>query len=984
MRMRNLAAALLLIALGLPGGTARAFEAFDGRLQVHGFGEVQLRAISSNYKASDWYASQWANVLDLEVEGDLLPQGWGPISLLQAFARLEVRYDCIYTGCGVAPTYHYFGNRSDQGPRQLAGAVSNPYSGILAIKPVETIQEDNELVSIFAVPPLKQLADLGSKNIDNLPDCILGSAFTVKSIDGTLGNTAFPIGPWRPDRCIQPVASMSQSENTTLGLPLRPRVPNQKVPGLANQGIFDPSLPFLQQLPKYGDFDQNFTQSELAWNHGASQDEKELKEAYLDLETLDGRLWIRAGKQDIVWGKTELFRTTDQFNPLDLAVSTLPTLEESRIPLWSVRGVYSLYDLGPLEDVRLELAMNYDQFEPLDLGQCGEPYTVWLVCAKTFGLWGHGFTGNGIAGEIRPPDPWDSTSGIEVGGRAEFRWSRFSFQLSDFWGYDDAPTIDYFYEYSRNVDPSTGRPLDVLGRPLDPNESPEEVLKVHPSNRQLFDFTCFVTVGLAEAVIPALGGRCLVDLLNAKGVDIALGLDPPQALGIVLGGTDFGSQLAGIIAAGGVPPFPTVPLVELNHDPNDGPGAGTFPAFSLSYFLTPEQQALLGCGPFYGTNCDTDGIDLFNAEGSVLVQGFPQVEPEPAVATRPVGGRAVRLPGARNPYLSDGSPNPDWNVEQDGCVGPGLFGCNANDVVDGHPPRAMDAHALVYPTGINHPRAGLPFRNELEALSFNFEELLAALGQSSPNDPDCQITDPTKCRFVRGIFDVAGVTRPEVRAGGNGSFGRRDFIWQGGAELQLSYKKRNVLGFAFDVAEDVTKTNWSVEWAWFANQPYAVVNEPQGFVERNTYNLTVSVDRPTFINFLNANRTFFFNSQVFVRYISGYDGDFAVNGPVSALGTLTVATGYHQDRLLPAVTGVYDVRSASGGVIGQFTFRYSETFSVTIGAANFFGHAQALDVPLTQALPENNGGDFRRDRRYDGLSPIAELDQVFLQLRKTF
>ena len=46
---------------------------------------------------------------------------------------------------------------------------------------------------------------------------------------------------------------------------------------------------------------------------------------------------MRLGLQNIVWGKTEVFRTTDQFNPQDLALSSLPTLEESRA--WTTGGV---------------------------------------------------------------------------------------------------------------------------------------------------------------------------------------------------------------------------------------------------------------------------------------------------------------------------------------------------------------------------------------------------------------------------------------------------------------------------------------------------------------------------------------------------------------------------------------------------------------------------------------------------------------------
>ena len=40
------------------------------------------------------------------------------------------------------------------------------------------------------------------------------------------------------------------------------------------------------------------------------------------------------------------------------------------------------------------------------------------------------------------------------------------------------------------------------------------------------------------------------------------------------------------------------------------------PSRGLSPALTDEQEALLGCGPFYGTNCDIEGIDLMNIEAS--------------------------------------------------------------------------------------------------------------------------------------------------------------------------------------------------------------------------------------------------------------------------------------------------------------------------------------------------------------------------------
>src|SRR5690606_8023557 len=124
-----------------------------------------------------------------------------------------------------------------------------------------------------------------------------------------------------------------------------------------------------------------------------------------------------------------------------------------------------------------------------------------------------------------------------------------------------------FWGFERKVDPLTGRPLDVRGRPLLPSQSPEEILRLHPGNRQLFDLACAATEAIAGPVIPELEGACLVDLLNSQELIFNIAT-PPQALGLILGGSGAGEAVAWLIAGGR-----TVELVELNVDPNDGPGA---------------------------------------------------------------------------------------------------------------------------------------------------------------------------------------------------------------------------------------------------------------------------------------------------------------------------------------------------------------------------------------------------------------------------
>jgi len=725
---------LVVAILGFGGllsgaSPAGAVEAFDGRLQAHGFVEMQVRGMSSKYgvHGDELDLAQWYNILNVEFELDLLPDGWGPIDLMSAFVRVEARYDCIYThGCAMLPAIDTFGDDSDNLPRRLRDAEDPDYAGVIKVgEPVKRIQNKqpaaiggpratvtfgqprfdefplgnptgvlppdynttpalhrrgwtyatgnhpglpgnpprcnpnppyncpgvaggpipDELNPIYhdrivkraGFPGFDTFFDLnGGDMIANTFDdpgiYLLGDffdyKFALKDVRGPAGGqgTTQLIGPWLPKNVVhsravmfdkanplrgrftqstytspvfdintlpgykdtpkansnrryytrstdlaglggspedtrlkgmlwngstpaegytdlvdpfpeelnefwdqdgyftapkdfripdnQPSSNANQlfggdyngiipctksarnrtppnpadPDNRTLTqkqydgtdkqagcipftnvrvtggsgeLPLRPAPDRSsrfaEFDSMRAQGLYIPSPGLLSYMADGGDFDKhdfNIDETERAWNRGASQqDNKELKEAYVDMEFLDSRLWLRAGLQNIVWGKTELFRTTDQFNPIDIALSgPLAGLEESRIALWSARLVYSFYNVGPLDDVRFEFAANLDDFEPVDLGACGEPYTLNLVCGIPTGLWAHGLLGVGIAGVDRPDSFWDDSKGLEYGGRLEWRWDRFSFALTDYYGYNDFPYADAIHYYDRNVE----------------------------------------------------------------------------------------------------------------------------------------------------------------------------------------------------------------------------------------------------------------------------------------------------------------------------------------------------------------------------------------------------------------------------------------------------------------------------------------------------------------------------------------------------
>ena len=123
-----LAAAVVAFSMALP---AASFEFLDGRVQIHGFAEMQVRAISSKYN-EELDLTQWYNVLNVEAEFDILPDGWGPIDLLSAYARVEARYDCIWTqGCGMFNSVNTFGDGMQRLPTRLKNAEDEDYGGVI-------------------------------------------------------------------------------------------------------------------------------------------------------------------------------------------------------------------------------------------------------------------------------------------------------------------------------------------------------------------------------------------------------------------------------------------------------------------------------------------------------------------------------------------------------------------------------------------------------------------------------------------------------------------------------------------------------------------------------------------------------------------------------------------------------------------------------------------------------------------------------------
>jgi hypothetical protein len=162
-----------------------------------------------------------------------------------------------------------------------------------------------------------------------------------------------------------------------------------------------------------------------------------VRELYFNFEYGDSLLKI--GKQQIVWGKSDAFRLQDIVNPLDLGLrSIFVPLEDQRIPTLAADFVQTLGDVGPLQDVSLELVWVFDRFLPIQLGQCGEPRAFSGACQGRSDVASHSAIGVSVA-EVDERE-W-KLKNTEPGFRVEFLLPdpAISFSVSGFLGFQDLP-----------------------------------------------------------------------------------------------------------------------------------------------------------------------------------------------------------------------------------------------------------------------------------------------------------------------------------------------------------------------------------------------------------------------------------------------------------------------------------------------------------------------------------------------------------------
>lgn len=175
-----------------------------------------------------------------------------------------------------------------------------------------------------------------------------------------------------------------------------------------------------------------------------------IRELYVDFdnELPNGDIlsW-RLGKQQVIWGRTDLFRVLDVINPVDYSRNNIyDELEDIRIPMWIAKADWRMGAGEVFDDLNLSFVWNVDKFRPHNLGQCGQPNSI-LDAGCFFrgmnNLWENGgtvanFAGGNIATDFGPGQigireahmPSWSLSNSQFGIKLEGVYGDFGFSLN--------------------------------------------------------------------------------------------------------------------------------------------------------------------------------------------------------------------------------------------------------------------------------------------------------------------------------------------------------------------------------------------------------------------------------------------------------------------------------------------------------------------------------------------------------------------------
>jgi hypothetical protein len=158
-----------------------------------------------------------------------------------------------------------------------------------------------------------------------------------------------------------------------------------------------------------------------------SSSEGELRELYVDARVAG--VFLRLGKQQVVWGEADGLKLLDVVNPQHFREFILPVFEDSRIPLWTANVEI------PIRDVTLQLLWIPDPTHH----ELPEADALFAITSQRLVPPPPPAGVPVLQRQVKRPPKWfeDSDAGLRLAGF----WKGFDWTLNYLWQYGDFPVL---------------------------------------------------------------------------------------------------------------------------------------------------------------------------------------------------------------------------------------------------------------------------------------------------------------------------------------------------------------------------------------------------------------------------------------------------------------------------------------------------------------------------------------------------------------
>ena len=170
-----------------------------------------------------------------------------------------------------------------------------------------------------------------------------------------------------------------------------------------------------------------------------------------------------------------------------------------------------------------------------------------------------------------------------------------------------------------------------------------------------------------------------------------------------------------------------------------------------------------------------------------------------------------------------------------------------------------------------------------------------------------------------------------------------------GVPLEFDWPNINHLGGTFNVFDNFTGAVFRGECAYTFNQPFNLeqsnpilqamgISVASEYITKDTFSYFLGFDRPTWVTFLNPQKTFFISGQLFQKFIMNKDDRMFSTGfgedgnsQSQTLASLLINTEYYNSRIIPEVVALYEFNADGGLVRAKVDYKPTVDTQFTLG-----------------------------------------------------